>query len=251
MPNLCRVCTHPSLAAIDAAMSEPGVSDYEIARQFGLTQPSVCRHRRNHLFMPRVIAAIDARCNQQPQEPQQEEQQRGKQTQQDRQIQQVVDAYDAGDPHALALASLTLPVQAFKLNKLEEELEVASVRAMEAGSTVAISSLAGARIRVIEVRSKLGMLGGYKPPSAILPVGDNGPKWSIQMVFSGANKTETMTFADRPVLDGDLVDPAGAENAPPPPPKQKLQRDREGKSLGQHWSFEKLHDPPDEDDQQE
>jgi hypothetical protein len=233
----CRVCTSINRVAIDAAMSEPGISDYQISRQFGIPQSSVQRHRTRHLLLAKMINVVE---HKQKQDQRQEKERR--------QLEQVADAYDKGDPHAIALASLTLPAQAVKLDKLEEELEVASERAAEAGSVVALSSLASQRIRVIEVRSKLAMLGGYKPVSAIPQTDDNGPKWSIQIVFPGAGRREEIALVGK-TIDGDLNDPPPDEkDVPKPHPNQKIKPDE--KLAGNYWDFTKLPDKPaDEDDE--
>ena len=49
MPQLCTVCSHTQLTAIDLAIVAGKLSNRNIAKQFGVTYSAVFRHRQEHL----------------------------------------------------------------------------------------------------------------------------------------------------------------------------------------------------------
>jgi hypothetical protein len=60
VPRRCSVCDHPDRADIDRALAEGKTSIRGIARQFGLTEDAVLRHRDNHV-PKRLIEIVEVR----------------------------------------------------------------------------------------------------------------------------------------------------------------------------------------------
>jgi hypothetical protein len=236
MTQRCRVCTHPDHKTIDDLLLS-GVPDRHVAKQFGIETVSVGRHRRNHLLAPKIVEALDRRLRQNKIE---------------RQAQRAVEAYDKGDSKALALASLSLTAQATKIVEVEGWVKSGVAHAMKTGALNALAPLAGTQLRAVEVGSKLAGTGGYRPPS-VLPQGVEKATVSIEMIFQGAGKTESINLAGRPVIDGDKIDPSATDGVdlPSPHPNQQLQRDEEGKTAGAYWSFDKLLDAPSDNETNE
>jgi hypothetical protein len=243
MAQHCRICGHPDRKLIDDLLSS-GTPDLRIAKLYGIEAVSVGRHRRNHLLAPKIVAALDHRLAQQ-QQKQQSPRQRRRQGKEQRQIQQSLEAFDRGDPQALALASLSMTAQATKLHKLEQQLELATEMAVETGAIAALSNLAAAQLRAVEVGSRLAMTGGYKPVSAIPQAADRNVV-SIVFEFPNAGTCEEIAFKGK-VVDGDVVDPSAIpDDLPRPHPNRKIKSDE--KLAGNYWSFEKLPDKAEDDD---
>jgi hypothetical protein len=229
----CRICTSPHRAAIDAAMSEPGISDCEISRQFGIPQSSVQRHRTRHVIKPmQDKLAIIARD-----------------TAEQRQRQELAREASSNDPSIAAQieARLGMKAQMAKLDRIEARLERMAEASEQAGSPIGVSQVSSQQLRAIETGAKLGGIGGYKPVSAI-PQGAERNVVSITFEFPNAKHTETIGFVGK-VVDGDVTDPSAIpDDLPRIHPNQQIARDAEGKTSGAYWSFEKLPDKPADDD---
>jgi hypothetical protein len=232
VPHPCLVCCHPKRQAIDALIAT-GASDYEVGRQFGIERVSVGRHRRQHIIKPAqdrlAILAKDADARRERQEL------------------ATAAASDTPSTQALVEATLGLRRQMAKLDAIEQRLERMAQASEQAGSPVGVSQLSSQQLRAIETGAKLGGIGGFKPPSIVSPMAERATV-SIEIIFPNSGKREEIALADRPLIDGDKVDPVVNDGAalPAPHPNQKLRRDVEGKA-GAYWDFGTLPDKPADD----
>jgi hypothetical protein len=210
MGRPCVICSHRDRRTIDEAISS-GVNDYKIAEQWGLVRRTVGRHRVEHLTpMIQNRAALLAK---------------DRPAQQERQELAAAAASDSPSTQALIEATLGMRRQMEKLNNIEARLERMATNAEAANSPQSVAQLSAQQLRSVEVGSRLGATGGYRPPSVIAPIAEKAVV-SIEMVFPNANRRETIRFADRPVLDGDVVEPpAPGETLPKPVSSQKFQPD--------------------------
>jgi predicted transcriptional regulator len=208
MSNVCRLCRHDDPELVRRLFAR-NLSDRQIAQQLGVSHSAVSRHRRAHIA-PLVKAAAIALD-------------RGRAIHERRE--QQLAAIQQGDTIAAVLAAFGLAPQLEKIANIERRLERVIENAENAGSAASVAQIASQQLRSVEVGSRLAQTGGYKPASAIPQAGER-PTISIEMVFSAAGRTETITLADRPVLDGDLVEPpVPGEQVPDPVPHQKFQGD--------------------------
>jgi hypothetical protein len=226
MGRSCRICSSADREAIDALIIA-GTPDYQIAQQFSMEPMSVGRHRKAHVLRQlqdklEIVA-------------------KGSVVRQERQ--QLAEAAASDEPSVEALVQAALGTRALlkKLGSIEDRLERMSTRAEEGGSSTGVAALAGQQIRSLEFGARLAGNPNFRPPSAVAQAGEKAVV-SIEMVFSNAGRTETisLTETERPVIDGDVVDPSADENVPPPHPNQKF-RGR----IGDYWDFSKP--TPDED----
>jgi hypothetical protein len=106
---------------------------------------AVARHRQNHIERP--AKAIVAAAN------------KGKDVRDERD--QIVAAAEAGD---VVAAFLSLERIAADLRRVQERLERTADAAEADKQRLAVASLSGQQLRAVEVRAKLGGVGGYATP---------------------------------------------------------------------------------------
>ncbi len=123
---------------------------------------------------------------------------------------QQLAAIEQGDPVAVA-AALGLAAQAAKLERIEQRLERVAVVAETAGSPAGVATIAAQQLRGVEVGSRLGGIPGFVP-AAVQAIGPPGmePRFSVLIIFQGAQKTETIVVENSRDGDGqqeiDMVD---------------------------------------------
>jgi hypothetical protein len=224
MGNPCKICVSPNRVEIDGLLLS-GLSDLQVANRYGMTAMSVGRHRQRHVLKPAMdrvaILAKDASIREERA--------------------QLSEAAASNEPSVEALVQASLGTRALlkKLGSIEQRLERMSARSEEAGSPTGVAALAGQQIRSLEFGARLAGNPNFRPPSVVPQAGEKAVV-SIEMVFSNAGKTETISLTERPVIDGDKIDPSAAEGElPKPPPKQKLPGDISG-----YWNFDKAEPPP-------
>jgi hypothetical protein len=194
----CRVCTSPLRAEIDAALND-GISDYEVSRRFAISRPSIHRHRVRHIIKPMqdklAILAKDS----------EEQRQR-------RELARAADA-DAPSMQELIETHLSMRAQIAHLAEIRQDLTDGRTIAKEARSPTGIAQIAGQSLRHVEVASRLGGVGGYRPPTATAGIGGElGPRWSIEINFRGSGRTETINVVG-PVGGGDTVREASEDDS--------------------------------------
>ena len=171
MARLCKLCTNSDQEAVRAAFASGG-TDREIGRRFGLSHVSVGRHRREHIVRPMqaAVAALD----------------RGRAIREQRE--QMIQAAEAGDPAAfLALAEIVAD-----LRKVHERLERTAEAAEHDNQRLAVSALSAQQLRAAEVRARMGGVGAYSPARRIVD-GGGDTKFSVNIIFPNAGRTETIT----------------------------------------------------------
>jgi hypothetical protein len=111
-------------------------------------------------------------------------------------------------------------------------------QAEEKGRHRDVASLAGQEIHNLEFGARVGGHHAFVPASAAPASHAAEGRWSIQMVFQGANRVDEIALV-RPVLDGEKIDVTATDgmDVPKPFPNQRVQLDREGKTLGAYYDF--------------
>jgi hypothetical protein len=195
----CKICSNVKLAKRCGELIAEGLSDRAIAEALGLVKPGgagrmcVQRHRTAHVAAP--ARAILEAAN------------RGRDAADQRQ--QLVAKAQAGELDAvdrfLALDQITAD-----LRKTQERLERVADAAEQGGQNAAVAALSAQQLRAMEVRSKLGSVGGYAPPQK----GGDGEAMTFTVNFHfGGGRVETIsTVVGGPVLDHS---PEDYEDAPP------------------------------------
>jgi hypothetical protein len=229
MTQRCRVCTHPDHTTIDALLLS-GVPDLRVAKQFGIETVSVGRHRRNHILRPTQDRMRLLSINREERD--------------ERQRLAAAVASDAPSTQALVEATLGLRAQMTKLTNIEQRLERMASSAERSGAAASVAQLSSQQLRGVEVGARLGSVGGYKPVAA-MPQSAERNIVAIEMVFPNSGRREEIALKGT-VVNGDLIDPTGGENAPSPHPNTKIAHDRDGKTLGNYWNYTKL--PPSENE---
>jgi hypothetical protein len=216
-----------------------GISDREVSRRYGIPCASVQRHRVRHIIKPArdKIAILE------------------KVSEGARQRQELAEAAASDEPSIDQLLEAAVGTRAMvnRYNAIQGSLGRSRVRAEEDGAHTAVAAIAGQQFKGMEFGAKLYGHPGFRP-AALAGQTSERTIFKIDMVFQGSGKTESFGIVDRPVINGDTHDvPPDVKDVPSPAPNQRLRRDAEGKTLGPHWSFEKIHDPPEDstDDQQE
>jgi hypothetical protein len=196
MSRTCRICAAPNRVEIDAALAS-GVTDRKVARTFGVPTSSVQRHRQNHVMRPaKDRLALLAK---------------GSEERRTRQELSAAVASDEPSTQALVEAHLGTRALLTKLTGIERRLDRMNAKAEEAGSATGVAALSTSSLRALEFGAKLGGHPSFRPASAAPQAGEGG-LYKIEIVFSGAGKTESIGLV-RPVIDGDKFDvpPAEAE----------------------------------------
>jgi hypothetical protein len=207
-----------------------GVPDLALTRQYGVPQSSVQRHRTLHLLkVARNRLAILAKS--------------GEEERKRRELAKAAAAPDEPPIQQLIEARVGTRALLRKKAVIDARLERMSARAEEAGSPTGVAALAGQQLRGLEFDAKLGGHHGFVPQAA-LPQASERIVHSINYIFQGAGKTESFGITDRPLIDGDKVDPTATDgmDVPSPHPKTKVTRDPEGKTVVPYWGYEKLPD---------
>jgi hypothetical protein len=189
MGRPCLICLHPDRAAIEATIVA-GTSDYEVGRRFRVERVSVGRHRRNHILKPtRDRLTLIARDTAERHE---------------REKLSAAVASNAPTPAQFVEAFFGLKAQAEKLERIEARLERMAAVAEAGGSPTGVATLAAQQLRGIETGAKLVGLPGFVPARAT----DHavaGSKFEVNIVFTGAGRTESFTVATplAATIDGD------------------------------------------------
>jgi hypothetical protein len=182
MPRPCVVCSRADRQEIDALIGT-GASDYEVARQFGIERVSVGRHRRQHVIKPAqdrlAIIAKDAAARRERQEL------------------AAAAASDTPSTQALVEATLGLRAQMAKLTSIEQRLERMATLAEGAGSPTGVAQLAAQQFRGIETGARLAGISGFVPPAQAAEAVAT-PRFAVNIVFSNAGTTESITIGAHP-----------------------------------------------------
>jgi hypothetical protein len=176
----CLICSDAAKMRTAGEMIAAGSSDEAVAKKIGVGRMAVARHRQNHIERPAraVLAVVD----------------KGRTAREERE--QLIAAVEQGD---VAAAFLSLERIAADLRKVQERLERSANAAEIDKQRLAVASLSGQQLRAAEVRAKLGSVGGFAPPRAVV---NNAPPFVLNIHFSGGG---TERIEGRP-LDPD--DPA-------------------------------------------
>jgi hypothetical protein len=165
--RICKLCADSHTMKRAAQLIAEGVSDQSIADQLGLAGAAgrmvVQRHRTRHVEAPaRAVAEAASK---------------GRQAVTRREG--LVAAAEAGD---LAAAFIGLEEIAADLKRVRDRLERAAEAAEVDQQRLAVASLSGQQLRAVEVRAKLGGVGGYATPRN--DKSDAAP-FVLNIVFSG------------------------------------------------------------------
>jgi hypothetical protein len=166
VPRACILCTHRDQRAVQAAFRE-GLSDRAIGRKFGLTHPSVANHRREHLLKPLAVATA---------------------------VPEVREARK----QQLAATEQGVEAQLAIIASVGEMLSRVGEAAENSGQITAVTQVAEKQLRRVEVASRLLQLGGYAVTPRAVGEAAEAPRWTIQMVFPNAGRSETMTIMGTP-----------------------------------------------------
>jgi hypothetical protein len=143
------------------------------AGAIGVGRMSMWRHRISHVLAP-AKALADAAA-------------KGREVADQRA--KALGAAEAGDPAAyLALSAIV-----DGLRRVDNRLERVGAAAEQHGQRIAVASLAGQQLRVVETRAKLGNVGGYGAARASSD-GASAPRFQVTIVLDG--KTDTITAID-------------------------------------------------------
>ena len=187
MSNPCRICVNPEWAEQARIWGTTGVADREVARRLGVDKSLVTRHRRRHVLVPmqQQIALIE----------------KGDEARRERaQIAEAL-AADAPSTAALVAAHLSLQAQVKKLEIIEARLERMAVQAEAGGSPAGVAVLSAQALRGVEVGSRLAGIGAYAPPRSPTQPAYVPNRFAVNIVFSGAGRTETIALASAPPAD--------------------------------------------------
>jgi hypothetical protein len=172
----CVICSDSEKTKIVATMIAEGATDQAIADRLGggIHRMAVSRHRRSHVEAPAPAIAQAAA--------------KGREVVEQRA--QTHAAAEAGDPSAF----VTLANIVADLRKVHDRLERTADAAERDNQRLAVSALSGQLLKAAEVRSRIGALGGYSQNRV---GGDaTGTRFSIQIVFPNAGRTETITTVE-------------------------------------------------------
>lgn len=184
----CTICNSSEKHRIAAEMIASGATDQAIADRIGgVNRMAVSRHRQNHVLAPAKALAEAA----------------GKGRAAADQRAQVMAAAEAGDPAAfVALASIVADLRA-----VHERLERTAGQAEQDKQRLAVASLSAQQLRAVEVRAKLGGVGGFAPGTAG-PGGGAGPVFSVN-IHLGENLVERFSTVSNSIpgysIDGEMV----------------------------------------------
>jgi hypothetical protein len=153
--RICRLCGDAAMMKRAAELIAQRLPDIQIAEQLGFTghagRMAVSRHRRFHLEAPaRALAAAASKG-------------RAAVTAKRENEKAVIAAAEKGDP----LDYLTVESIVGDIKRVGDRLELTADEAQKAGQRVAVAGLSGQQLRAAEIRSKLGGIGGFAPPSAM------------------------------------------------------------------------------------
>jgi hypothetical protein len=183
MPRPCIVCCRRDRQEIEALLAT-GIADHEISRRYGIERSAISRHRRDHILKPMAERAAllakdyDAR--------------------QERARLAEAAASDSTSIQTLVENSLGMRRQLAKLDTIESRIERLADAAEKSSSAGAAAQLAAQQFRGIETGARLAGLTGYRPVSAPAPPANNRPVFSVNIVFRGAGRTESINVASPP-----------------------------------------------------
>jgi poly(3-hydroxybutyrate) depolymerase len=180
MPNPCRICTNPEWAEQTRIWVTAGVADREIGRRLGIDKSSVMRHRKNHVIAPLQHQLAIAG--------------KGAAPRQAHALLAAAAASDAPIPAQFVEAFFGLKAQAEKLQRIEARLERVAVLAEESASPNAVAQVAAQQLRSVEVGARVAGVAGYGSGRATDQAGGGAPRFSVNIVFSAANRTETISI---------------------------------------------------------
>jgi hypothetical protein len=190
MPS-CQICANPKLAKKTDTWATQGMADREVARRLRLDKSAVNRHRLRHIVKPaQDRLALVAR---------------DRPARQERQQLAAAASSDAPSPQQFVEAFFSLKAQAEKLDRIEQRLERVAVVAETNGSASSVAQLSAQQLRSVEVGARLSGLPHFVPQRSIDQPGASPNTFSINIVFSGSGRTETISVTGAPppnIIDG-------------------------------------------------
>lgn len=188
MGRPCSICRDGERHRLAGELIAGGASDQAVADRIGgVNRMAVARHRHNHILTPaRAVAAMAGK---------------GQDVAADRA--EMLAAAEAGDPAAfIALTAIVAD-----LKRVHGRLERTADAAELDNQRLAVASLSAQQLRAVEVRAKMGGVGGYAP-GQIIPAGGAGG-FSVNIHIGAA--VERFTASAAPAIDADM---AGADQEP-------------------------------------
>lgn len=183
MSNPCRICSDPSWSEQAGHWALNGVSDREVARRLGIDKSLVTRHRQRHVIAPLQHRLAIAG--------------KGDVPRQEREELAAAASSSAPSTKAVVAAAIGLQAQVKKLEVIEGRLERMATVAEAGQSPTSVATLAAQQLRGVEVGSRLAGIGSYAPQRASDHIAA-GTRFEVSIVFSGANRTETISVASAP-----------------------------------------------------
>lgn len=192
MARPCRICQTAALAKLVSKLVDQGVADRAIAARTGVSKSAVARHRAAHIVKPlQDKLSILTRDKE------------------ERQKRQAV-AKVAASPEAPTLEQLIenwfgVRAAAENLHDVQEGLKRTFVRAEGAGMYGVIAPIANAQVRTIESGLRFSGHPNYTGPRGAGEAAGHAAKFAVQIVFQGADRTETITVGG-PARAGAMID---------------------------------------------